>query len=345
MEYSDQKELDGSRFATVLQNLKRENIPSLASRVRHSGHTSTGIIKQPTTPQPTSCEPLTQITCGSFNAIFKIKFTDGTRWVLKVPAIGHHQSWDAPASEALTSEALTMRLIRRKTTIPVREIFAFDASLQNELGCPFILMEHVQGRPLHDVWWNQSVSQARREQFRVRSLHDIAEAMTQLNALAFSHGGSLLFDDKGNVSGIGSSTMFDLETQYANLRSPDYDDTSAFCQIGPFSDPKSHLLSLLDINEGMSERSTVEQGACKLLRLFMEWSIMRTETGREKPFVLGHPDLDSQNIFVDDDGTLSGIIDVRRFSALSPLLHFPFFSSLFLPSISQTSVHHSNICL
>lgn len=373
MEYSDQKELDGSRFATVLRNLKRENIPSLASRVRRSGQPSTGIIDNPTTSQPTSCELLPQITCGSFNAVFKIKFTNGTRWVLKVPAIGHHQFWDAPASEALTSEALTMRLIKRETTIPIPQVFAFDASLENELGCPFVLMEHVKGKPLHDVWWNQSVSQARREQFRVRSLHDIAEAMTQLNNLTFSQGGSLLFDDKGNVSGIGSSSMFDLETQYANLRSPDYDDSLAFCQIGPFSDPKSHLFSLLDNNEGKSERSTVSLGACKLLRLFIEWSIMRIETNREKPFVLSHPDLDSQNIFVDDDGTLTGIIDVRHFSELfSPFLPFPpqilsitqsfvyneqCFSELFplflpfplflaFPCFSSPNVvHHSNLCL
>ena len=316
MEYSDPKELDGSRFATVLQNLKRDNVPSLASRVRQSGHPSTGIIDQPTTSQPSSCELLPQITCGSFNAIFKIKFTDGTRWILKVPAIGHQQCWDAPASEALTSEALTMRLIKCETTIPVPEVFAFDASLENELRCPFILMEHVRGKALHGVWWSQSVSQARREQFRVRSLHDIAEAMTQLNALTFHQGGSLLFDDEGNVSGMRSLNMLDLETQYAKLRSPDYDDSLAFCQIGPFSDPKSHLLSLLGTNEGNSERSTVMQGACKLLRLFIEWSIMRTENGREKPFVLAHPDLDSQNIFVDDDGSLTGIIDFDWIAAV-----------------------------
>ena len=316
MEYSDPKELDGSRFATVLQNLKRDNVPSLASRVRQSGHPSTGIIDQLTTSQPSNCELLPQITCGSFNAIFKIKFIDGARWVLKVPAIGHQQCWDAPASEALTSEALTMRLIKRETTIPVPEVFAFDASLENELGCPFILMEHVRGKALHGVWWSQSVSQARREQFRVRALHDIAEAMTQLNALTFNQGGSLLFDDKGNVSGMRSLNMLDLETQYAKLRSPDYDDSLAFCQIGPFSDPKSHLLSLLDTNEGKSERSTVMQGACKLLRLFIEWSIMRTENGREKPFVLAHPDLDSQNIFVDDDGSLTGIIDFDWIAAV-----------------------------
>lgn len=209
-----------------------------------------------------------------------------------------------------------MCLIKRETTIPVPEVFAFDASRENELGCPFILMECVQGKPLHEVWWDQNISHARREQLRIRSLHDIAEAMTQLSTLDFSQGGSLRFDTKGNVSGIGSSWVVHLEVQHANMESPDYDHTMAYCQVGPFSDPKSHLLSWLDFYEGKSELSPVRQGARKLLRLFTEWSIVRLEINEKKPFVLTHPDLDSQNIFVDDEGNLTGIIDFDRVSAV-----------------------------
>lgn len=308
MDSSDQDACDKARFATVLQNLKRENIPSLASSTRYSGHPSTGTIDVPTTPQPVSCRLLSQTTCGSFNAVFKVLFADGTLWVLKVPANGHRQCWNAHASEALTSEAFTMRLIRRETTIPVPEVFAFDASLDNELGCPFILMELIHGKPLLDVWFDQGVSQAKREQIRIRSLHDLAEAMAQLNTCTFSQGGSLIFDAKGGVIGIGSSNLVDLETQYANMRSPDYDNTMAFCQSGPFSDPNSYLLSLLDARAGSRERCMIEQGAYKLLRLFIEWSLVDT-SGQEKPFVLAHPDFDNQNILVNNDGSLAGIID------------------------------------
>ncbi len=315
MASSEQDSFDKARFSTVLHNLKRDNIPSLASGVRYSGHPSTDIIETPTTPRPIGCKLLSHITCGSYNAVFTILFGDGTLWVLKIPANGNSQCWDAPASEALISEAFTMRLIRRETTIPVPEVFAFDASLENELGCPYILMELIHGKPLQDVWFDQGVSQALREQNRIRSLHGIAEAMTQLNSLAFSRGGSLQFDAKGEVAGIGSSNIVDLETQYANMRSPDYDNTMTFCQTGPFSDAKPYLLSLVDAREGKCDRGTIEQGAYKLLRLFVDWSLMDMSTtneknsAQEKPFVLAHPDLDSQNILVNDDGSLAGIID------------------------------------
>ncbi|KAM0796936.1 kinase-like domain-containing protein, partial [Usnea florida] len=308
MDSSDQDDFDRARFATILHNLKRDKIPSLASAVRYSGHPSTGIIDVPTTPQPVSCRLLSHITCGSYNAVFTILFDDGTLWVLKVPAHGHAQCWDAPAAEALTSEAYTMRLIRRETTLPIPEVLAFDASLENELGCPFILMELIYGKSLAEVWFDQEISQAKREQIRIRSLQGIAEAMAQLNSLTFSQGGSLVFDAKGNVADVGSSNVVDLEKSCDNMRSKDYDNTMAFHQTGPFEDPKSYLLALLDAREGKQEPSIIRQGAYKLLRLFIEWSLLDAG-GQEKQFVLAHADLDNQNILVKDDGSLAGIID------------------------------------
>lgn len=145
-----------------------------------------------------------------------------------------------------------------------------------------------------------------REQIRIRSLHGIAEAMAQLNSLTFSQGGSLQFEDRGNVVGIGSSNIV---AQYANMRLPDYDNTMAFCQTGPFSDQKDYLLSLLDTRKGKRERGEVEKGAYKLLRLWIAWSLSDASTVQGRSFVLAHPDLDNQNILVNDDGSIAGIID------------------------------------
>ncbi len=56
-----------------------------------------------------------------------------------------------------------MRLIRRETTIQVLEVYAFNATLENELGCPFILMKLKYGKLLQDVWFDQEISQPLRE--------------------------------------------------------------------------------------------------------------------------------------------------------------------------------------
>ena len=47
-------------------------------------------------------------------------------------------------------------------------------------------------------------------------------------------------------------------------------------------------------------------GADKLLRKFIDWSSTKHDTNE---FILTHPDLDLQNILVDEDGTVTGLVD------------------------------------
>lgn len=159
----DLEEHDRDVLEPVLHNLQRERLASFASAIRHSGHPSTGTISQ-TTPQPIECSLLPKIKCGSYHAVMTLVFTDGVSWVVKVPAKGHGQRWKELNAQALESEAQTMRLIRRKTTIPIPEVYAFNASINNELGCPFILMEKVPGENLYRGWFDDEISDAKREQ-------------------------------------------------------------------------------------------------------------------------------------------------------------------------------------
>ena len=52
-----------------------------------------------------------------------------------------------------------MRLLRLETTIPVPEVYAFDATFGSELRCPSILMESINGIPLHKGWFNGKAAQ------------------------------------------------------------------------------------------------------------------------------------------------------------------------------------------
>ena len=111
--------------------------------------------------------------------------------MFKVPMTGYKGRFDDQAAQALTSEAMTMRLVRRDTNIPVPDVYSFDASLDNEAHCPFIMMEYLQGRPLYELWFQRS-SDAAQKRFRTRVLQELAAAMAQLNNLRYSEGGSLL---------------------------------------------------------------------------------------------------------------------------------------------------------
>ncbi|MCJ1347382.1 hypothetical protein MMC31_005607 [Peltigera leucophlebia] len=102
------------------------------------------------------CFILSPPILGSFHILFRIKFGDGAQWALKVPSTGHPDRFDASDAKALTSEALTMRLIKREITLPIPEVYSFNASTHNDLGCPFILMEYIKAVPLHEIWFEET---------------------------------------------------------------------------------------------------------------------------------------------------------------------------------------------
>lgn len=82
--------------------------------------------------------------------VFPVIFSDGVQWLFRVPAAGRAGRWDSSAARNLRSEAMTMRLLRQKTSIPVPKVYAFESSLDNDFKCPFILMERMGGEALYE---------------------------------------------------------------------------------------------------------------------------------------------------------------------------------------------------
>ena len=88
----------------------------------------------------------------------------------------------------------------------------------------------------------------------------------------------------------------------------DPDESTIYCELGPFNDPKAFLLCNLDRRE--SPPDAYSRGIYKLLRLFIDWIPLDVGFGPKTPgFVLSHRDLDIQNVIVTADGTLVGLID------------------------------------
>jgi len=161
--YIDLGESEDEEFGSVLRSLRFDVLPSFVTAVRSSGHRSTGFDTPHSPSIPVKCEILRKVSYGSYHAVLSLSFADERVWALKIPRKGHGTRWSRPLAQALESEAQTMRLIRRETTIPVPEVFAFDAKIDNELGCPFILMELVPGRSVYRRWFNEDVSLAKRK--------------------------------------------------------------------------------------------------------------------------------------------------------------------------------------
>lgn len=121
------------KFKAVMDQIKIDGIISLATYMRRAKDV---LQSAATTDPPIPCKVIQPPMNGSYNVVYRIDFDDGARWVLKVPANGHKDGWDALAAQGLESEAQTMRLIKRESSVPVPTVHSFSSSMDNELGCP-----------------------------------------------------------------------------------------------------------------------------------------------------------------------------------------------------------------
>ncbi|PGG99012.1 hypothetical protein AJ79_08711 [Helicocarpus griseus UAMH5409] len=162
-----------------------------------------------------------------------------SRFNLERPAAFYTAMWtpeefDEMDADHVRSEALTMRLIRREKDVPLPEVLAFDATLDNELACPFILMSYIEGRPLHELWFDQEIPKKERNIRGSRALKDIANAMAKMSQLTFSAGGRPMFDKDENLSGVGPMRLKDNDAMLEPLESGNENMTVHFV-AGPFT--------------------------------------------------------------------------------------------------------------
>ena len=289
---------DTDIFSSVLAALNAKHIPCLAKGVLEAQGAGDD-------PEPTVGGRI----FGSYHVIYPISFANGTRWALKIPVNGVKGKWDESSSAALTSEAETMRLLRRETTMPIPDVFDYSSTTENPLHCPYILMSFVTGVSLYDVWFGNRLGGTTPEDnhsHRVRALRDIASAMTQLAKFSCRTGGRPLFSETGGgISGIGKSRRVDqramLDRWFVHR---DPADDPIYVEFEPSGDQKRYYTAMLDIRP--PEDKPYPRGLDLILRQFIEWIPESTDA---EPFVLSHPDFDIQNFLVSETGELVGIID------------------------------------
>ncbi|KAF6219040.1 hypothetical protein HO133_005584 [Letharia lupina] len=303
------------QFGAVLAQLKVGNIGPLAVSVRQNmqarDSTEQTDPSQSTDNTVIGCKVSPEPLRGSYNIAYRVLFDDGVEWILKVPANGSHARFDRLAADAMTSEALTMKMIKQSTTIPVPAVHSFDVSSNNEVGCPYILMDFLKGRPLYEGWFDPNASSAKREQFRARALQTTAAAMVQLSTFTLHRGGALRFDSAGQPVDVAGAKVPDAKAFYDTIDGEPYPEHDVWCENGPTTDPSSYLLFMLNRRGYKKGDSAYSRGVRESAGLFTKWALELSDNmdHKEQQFVLAHPDFDIQNILVHDDGTLSGILD------------------------------------
>ncbi|GME24824.1 Aminoglycoside phosphotransferase [Neofusicoccum parvum] len=159
----------------------------------------------------TTVKVLDQIV-GRNNAVYVVSHEQsfrghGRKVCVRVPACGWGDHWTPAHATALTNTALLMRLVEEMTAFPVPHVFAWDAGLDNAIGAPYIMTEHVAGRTLLAAWNPRvpsvvvkeergfSQTAAELERLRLRMLRSLAARAAELRVarLAFAHMGAVHF--------------------------------------------------------------------------------------------------------------------------------------------------------
>ena len=294
-----------SKFREVLAQLREEKITHLASsaRRRHEEKSSPLDTTVPTVHCRISGPPL----WGSYNLVYKIVFDDGVRWMVKIPATGHHRCHDSLAAHALRTEVETMRFIKDHIDIPLPAVYDYNQSMDNEIGCPYIAMEFIDGIPLWQAWFSDDVSTSKKESIRLKAMQTVAAAMVKLSRYTFGQSGALCAD----LDGVNIVHSRAVNYHAVWDRDQDHNDTSQddiYLARKPCYSALSYLLSMLRRRGIKSSDRALDRGGQRSIDLLTKWACEHFKIDDDK-FTLAHPDLDTQNVLVKEDGTLCGIID------------------------------------
>ncbi|KAL9628753.1 MAG: hypothetical protein Q9204_005689 [Flavoplaca sp. TL-2023a] len=307
-------DLEGAKFADVLAQINFKQILRLATQLHHGEKPVTRSQALRSRLHIHSwCKVVAPALQGSYNILFPIRFRDGVQWLLKIPANGGTR-WDEQSARALTSEVMTMKLIYNKSSIPVPRIYGYSSSRANPIGCPYIVMERIDGIPLSHGWYQHDAPAASLDRFRERALRDIAKAMVQLDTFSFPQAGALQYNAKSRTLGIGPYRKVDFLHEYELMKVGNIDVATHYVERGPFSDPKDYFLDTIN-NDTVTKLSPKLQGQRNLLRLFIDWFFEATQQ-QSSDFVLAHPDFNLQNVLVGQDGSLRGLVDWDGVAAL-----------------------------
>lgn len=179
-----------------------------------------------------------------------------------------------------------MQYISDKTRIPIPKVLDYDSDPMNPVGFRYIIMEKLEGRPLGMSYFKIPTK------FQMGFLEQFAEFMVQLGGLSFERIGCLRYNkETGDVKIVPMPEGREIHSSSREL--------------------------VLDIRRSQDKRVLEDQTfpttledrrlACKILR-YAALNGLRSES-MDGPFPLRHPDLHSNNILVDNEYNITGIID------------------------------------
>ncbi|KAJ7219589.1 hypothetical protein GGX14DRAFT_390109 [Mycena pura] len=241
---------------------------------------------------------LVETFAGSFNLVHVLELDADQKMVLRVPITGKAGTLSGAARQALGSQVCTMRHIRATTTLPVPEVYHFDTTDENEISAPYVAMSFIPGTTVAKIWFEDQDGEG--EKRRLRILSQLAGFAAQLRELRFPSIGSLVPGSDSTTSSIGP--CFDWVEPTGDEDADNVEVTS----YGPFATTESWLRHLRALTKETGNR----------------FSTRCSPASQSTPRTKTMPDFDSQNVMVDEHGTITGLVDWDHAQTLPDFLGF-----------------------
>lgn len=275
---------------------ERINMPALTARASYLRHGT-----------PCSAPPLRHnrgtehSAMGGMNYHIEISFDDGIKWMARVRRFNATSPPPAVRDYIFQSEVATLNFLE-KTRVPAPKVF--DFALENDpsnlVGVGYILMEKLPGEPLAGSW--DSATQEQKRKF----MDQLSDIYIELKRYPLDQLGSLdRPDDTAHIGAFARESQTD-STIEAGIRA-----------IGPVSSWEEYHASWLRLyldlilREEMYFRQAVDVYLIYRYLLDLIPSVLpssSTQNASEKYF-LTHADDKFDNILVDDEFNITGIID------------------------------------
>ncbi|KAK4244425.1 kinase-like domain-containing protein [Corynascus novoguineensis] len=255
-------------------NFEHLKIRGIESRRKH----------QPSVPSYVDCSiNLTHFASGFNNLILELAFSDDVFWIVRIP----YQPLDDDDRTSMLSEIATMKIVKKYTTIPIPQVFDFEASANQPFGYPYIFMEYLGGRTLP-----KGVATAIPHQFHAKVAKQLANIFAELQNLTFSRIGRLWCGENADqpveiMAMAWHSSPGPLETSLEYF----------------YNQRQSENRQMIAMHPDDPDWLT----ACWVLKMALTHIIIEDRV--RGPFPLCHLDLHYGNMLFDDEYNLTGIID------------------------------------
>lgn len=281
---------DTSPRNIFVESLDLTLIEQLALETRRAYLATHGTSEeQPTTLSPLKCSVVSPPMSGSYNVVYELRFFDATSWVIRIPV----DEWGPANARSMQLDITTIEYIMTRTTVPIPTLHAYSCDTNNPLQHPYMIMDMVQGTLLIDIWYDSSWWSGARTKENL--LNSLAAHMVELATLEFDKIGRL---DRVQPDGPYFIAPFpEAAGMFGDGKGPGG-------ELGPFSSVHEYFMALLEARRARNGNNSM----LALLQMYV--GALVDPRYDSAPFHLGHPDLEIQNIIVDNEtGKVAALID------------------------------------